>query len=102
MKEVNTLVKELVLYAEKNLYLQKDDEIYITNVLLHRLGVRYPSEEDVVEVRDIVSIMDDILSYAVENKLTTEKDKTLFETELLGIVSPLSIPERLTRVTFTP
>ena len=87
--EINTLIKELVLYSEKNLYLQKEDEIYVTNILLHRLGLRYPSEEEVAEVRDITSIMNDILDYAVKENLTTEKDKTLFETELLGMVSPL-------------
>lgn len=89
MTEPNTLVQELVLYAEKNLYLQKEDEVYITNLLLHRLDIPYPTEEEVTKVRDVVSIMDDILAYAIEKGLTTEKEKTLFETEILGMVSPL-------------
>ena len=89
MKEPNDLVQELVLYARKNLYLLPEDEIYTVNLLLHRLDIPYPTENEITEVRDVTSIMDDILAYAIEKGLTTEKDKTLFETELLGMVSPL-------------
>ena len=89
MTNPNILVQELVQYAEENLYLQKEDTVYITNLLIHRLDIPYPAEEPVANVRDVVSIMDDILAYAVEKGLTTVKDQTLFETEILGMVSPL-------------
>lgn len=89
MKEPNILVAELVLYAEKNLYLDSEDSIYLTNILLHRLAIPSPATVEVTDCRNINDIMADLLDYAVTKGLTTEKEKTLLETELIGLVSPL-------------
>lgn len=89
MKDRSSLVAELVLYAEKYLYLKKEDTTYITNLLLHRLNIPSPADETITECRTVTEIIEDILHYAVVDGLTTESEKTLLETELLGIVSPL-------------
>lgn len=89
MKEANELVAELILYAKNNLYLDREDSIYVTNLLLHRLGLRFPAEEKPTSARFVTEIMDDIVDYAVKAGITTEEEKTLFETEILGMVSPL-------------
>ena len=42
MKEVNEVIEELLFYGRKHLDLNELDEVYLRNLLLHRLNCSEP------------------------------------------------------------
>ena len=86
--KIANCVAELMLYAEKKLSLNPDDGVYVRNLLLAKLKVPEP-EEPAVTCRPIQTVLDEITDYAVRKKLTTEQEKLLFETKIMGILTPM-------------
>ncbi|MDR2091583.1 MAG: UDP-glucose--hexose-1-phosphate uridylyltransferase [Clostridiales bacterium] len=102
-------VEELIAYANENLYLKTDDNVYIRNMLLETLKLKEPAailcddkefrsafaaphSENGVSASEFQSgVLDVLLDYAAENGLcgNTMTEKILYETRLMGIVSPL-------------
>lgn len=81
-------ISELMLYAEEKLSLDADNKIYVKNLLLAELKVTEPYGE-VSSHRPIQQILDELTDYAVAEGLTNEQDKLLFETKIMGIVTPM-------------
>lgn len=86
---VNSAVKSLVHYAQKNNMIEKDDEIWAINSLCEALGL--DSFEDCeAEDKPLEEILDCMLNYAVENGLCEDSVvyRDLFDTKLMGILTP--------------
>ncbi|MDR1940188.1 MAG: UDP-glucose--hexose-1-phosphate uridylyltransferase [Clostridiales bacterium] len=89
--QIAAKVEELLAYANFNLYLKTEDNIYVRNLLLDALGVKEPAAQTESFGKLQSDILDPILEYAAENGLceNTYASKVLYETRLMGIVSPL-------------
>lgn len=86
---VKNCVEQLLKYSVDKLSLDKNDVIYVRNSLLDLLGLDSPSAEVSSYGEFQNDIIDPILSYAIENDLTNENEKILFETKLLGYCTPM-------------
>lgn len=86
---VNSAVKSLVHYAQKNNMIEKDDEIWAINSLCEALGLD-SFEECEAEDKPLEEILDCMLNYAVENGLCEDSVvyRDLFDTKLMGILTP--------------
>lgn len=80
-------VANLVDYAVKNLGMDDADVIYATNTLLDMLGLTEPSCAPVGEY-DFYTSLGALADFAVRKKLCDESDKTLFETRIMGALTP--------------
>lgn len=107
MKDISYKIDRLVLFAIKNMLLDKDDKIYATNRLIDVLGIKEykKTKEDLLEDFDKLSIEyileDIILWYEDENnyKFPNTESKDLFDTKIMGCVtmSPSSFRENYSR-----
>ncbi len=91
MIEQNTLklkLNQLVDYAKANISLRAEDESFVTNALLDMFSLGAPSQEHAAFEDFQTDVVDVIVNYAIENGMTKEEDRILFETKLLGIVTP--------------
>lgn len=86
---VNSAVKSLVHYAQKNNMIEKDDEIWAINSLCEALGLDN-FEDCEAEDKPLEEILDCMLNYAVENGLCEDSVvyRDLFDTKLMGILTP--------------
>jgi len=95
MNNINTLITELVKYGTENGLVDEADKVYVTNTLLETLGLSdYEEDTDALKAstRSIQSILDDILDYAKDNgicELDTVTQRDLFDTKLMGCITPL-------------
>ena len=95
MNNINTLITELVKYGTENGLVDEADKVYVTNTLLETLGLSdYEEDADALKAstRSIQSILDDILDYAKDNEiceLDTVTQRDLFDTKLMGCITPL-------------
>ncbi|MBR6218042.1 MAG: UDP-glucose--hexose-1-phosphate uridylyltransferase [Eubacterium sp.] len=95
MNNINTLITELVKYGTENGLVDEADKVYVTNTLLETLGLSdYEEDADALKssTRSIQSILDDILDYAKDNEiceLDTVTQRDLFDTKLMGCITPL-------------
>lgn len=95
MNNINTLITELVKYGTENGLVDEADKVYVTNTLLDTLGLSdYEEDADALKAstRSIQSILDDILDYAKDNEiceLDTVTQRDLFDTKLMGCITPL-------------
>lgn len=80
-------VNRLVDYAVKNLHLDSADVVYATNTLLDIMGLTEPSEEPAGEY-DFYTVLSALSEYAVRKKLCEESDRLLFETRIMGALTP--------------
>lgn len=81
-------VANLVKYAEQNLLNEKYDVVYAHNRLLAELKLTEPGVPDKKLPDFQTGIVDKIVDYAVENGLADEKARLLFETKILGLITP--------------
>lgn len=79
----------LVDYAKANLSLRQEDESFVTNALLDmfRLGAPATKAEKYKDFQ--TDIVDPIVDYAIENGMAKPEERILFETKLLGVVTPM-------------
>ena len=81
-------VAELVAYAEKYLELDGADAVYATNSLLDLLGLPEPADIRPEPSEDFYKPLDALVDYAVRKKLCAETDRLLFETRIMGLLTP--------------
>ena len=81
-------VANLVSYAEDKLGLNYYDAIYAHNRLLAELKLTEPAAADEILPDFQTGIIDKIVDYAVENGLADPKAKLLYETKIMGLVTP--------------
>lgn len=98
---VTTAIQELVNYGLTHHLINEDDKIYTTNRLLELLEIsEFVPDTSVPSNRELVCILDDILSYALEHKLIDDDTitlKDLFDTKVMGLITP---PPSYVRNTF--
>lgn len=90
-KRTNSIAKpvaNLVAYAQDKLGLNHYDAIYAHNRLLAELKISEPETADSPLPDFQTEIIDKIVDYAVENGLADQKAKLLYETKILGLVTP--------------
>ncbi len=85
---IGKLLANLVAYAQDNLHLSAFDAIYARNRLLAMFKLSEPSAPDAKIPPLQTGILDPIVAYAVENGLADESEKLLFETRVMGLVTP--------------
>ena len=88
---MNKLISELVAYGMKSGLVAAEDKVYVTNSLLELFGLLEYEEVEVTEERELVDILEDMLTYAheegiMEEDTTTMKD--LFDTKIMGLLTP--------------
>ncbi len=88
------LVEKLLKYAHAFLGLSGRDDIYMRNLLLREFKLDEPAKEvpdlsfiDSLDVPDV--IVEELEQFAVENGLTTDIEKNLYSTFIMGVLSPL-------------
>lgn len=83
-------IRELVLYGKQTGLVESADEIYVTNRLLELFEVmEYEESGDVEKIRPLQEILNDMLSYALENSILKEDTitaKDLFDTKIMGCI----------------
>ena len=84
-------VGNLVDYAVKNLHLDDADVVYATNTLLSLLGLTEPA--DAAKTYDFYTVLGELSAYAVKKGLCEESDRLLFETKIMGVLTP--VPSRV-------
>lgn len=86
--DIAVSINNLIEYAKSNLYLRYEDSIYAKNQLLALFNVTEPSETVSNKQIDIQAILDPIVKYAVKNDICMEEKALLFETMIMGLVTP--------------
>ena len=83
---ISTLIKSLVLYAEKEGLILKEDEIWATNRILEVLNLSSIDETAVAEEAELEDILKGILDYACENGLCENSVvyRDLFDTKIIS------------------
>lgn len=80
-------VEELIDYAKIKLALDDADVSYVRNALLSLLRLPNPSQEEVGKY-NFQQSLDALVSYAVKGGIVQAHDALLFETQLMGILTP--------------
>lgn len=81
-------LRQLVDYAKDNLSLRAEDEAFVTNSLLSTFSLGAPAQQSAPYGDFQSDIVDPIVEYAVQNGMAKDEVRLLFETKLLGIVTP--------------
>lgn len=91
---ISCTVEKLLKYAKYHLNMNELDEIYIRNVLLHKLKVNAPyageiDEKSIKELKVPDTLLDELRAYLKETHLVEEDKIELFLTEIMGDLTPL-------------
>ncbi len=84
-------IQELLVYAEKNGLIEKEDYIYSRNLLLDALHLEAWEDVSVDEHAALEDILRDICDYAFENGIIPDNGVTqrdLFDTRIMGLLTP--------------
>ncbi len=81
-------VNKLIDYALNNLYLHDYDVIFARNILLDMLNLDAPSDAPINGKYDIYEVLQSLCTTSVKRKIIKESDVALFETKLIGVVTP--------------
>ena len=90
---IDQLICELVTYGLQSGLVDPGDEIYVTNALLELLkknDYRPPKQSE--QPRELYLILEDIMQYAHEQEILPEDttvNKDLFDTKIMGLLTPL-------------
>ena len=91
--DINILIGELMAYGMENGLVAPADEVFVTNQLLSLFGLdEYEKKELPPQKQPVHEILDDMLAYAVEEKLLEDDTitaKDLFDTKIMGILTPM-------------
>ncbi|MEG1609412.1 MAG: galactose-1-phosphate uridylyltransferase, partial [Clostridia bacterium] len=87
--EIKTKINELIAYACDNLSLKSDDEYYVLNLLLDffHFNAPAPSIDNYGDFQ--TTIIDPIVDYAIEKGMIEKDEAMLFETKIMGMVTPM-------------
>lgn len=80
-------VRCLIDYASKCLYLDENDADYVSNLLLDLLRLDEPCDGP-VKSYEIYGVLSALSEYAVRKKIIEEHERPLFETKLMGLITP--------------
>ena len=80
-------VANLVDYAVRQLHMDDADTVYATNTLLDMLRLTEPSDAPVGKY-DFYSSLSALSEYAVMKGICREEDRLLFETRIMGALTP--------------
>lgn len=80
-------IEALLDYAQSNLFLDSDDVIYVRNALLNLLGLPEPSD-DIPNSYEFQKTLDELVDYAVKKGIAKIEESLLFETKIMGLLSP--------------
>ena len=85
---INKAVKSLVLYAEKEGLIEKEDEIFSINRILEALGLDSFEDCGVYDNKDLEALLAEILDFACENGPceTSTVYRDLFDTKIMGLL----------------
>lgn len=87
-EELKIKLSQLINYAKDKLSLRQEDASFVTNSLLDTFSLGSPAT-GVEGYGDFQSeIVDPIVDYAIQKGLAKEEERILFETKLLGLVTP--------------
>lgn len=90
---INQLILELVNYGIEKELVDPEDKIYVTNSLIDLFELNdYEEPETKADPRELHLILEDLLAYAVEHGILKEDtitQKDLFDTRIMGILTPL-------------
>lgn len=86
--QVAPLVRALVNYAQKEMFLSPLDAIYAENQLLDLFRLSAPAAAPAEDLNFQTEILDPLTAYAVETGLCKEEERLLFETRVMGLVTP--------------
>ena len=81
-------VEELIEYAKIKLSLDDADVCFVRNALLALLQISCPSEEKVGSY-NFQQSLDSLVGYAIKSGIIEEKSSLLFETQIMGILTPM-------------
>ncbi len=86
----DTVISELLCYAEKNGLLRREDRVYTANRLLEVLNLSEWTPKEVEKVRPLHEILEEILEYAEKEGLCEEgvTAHDLFDTKIMGLLMP--------------
>lgn len=87
--EILDLIEELLLFASQKLYLLEDDVVYKRNTLLELFCFEEPADKAAAAFRPIQEILDELVAYAIFKGYCKAEEKLLFETKIMGILTPL-------------
>ena len=92
-QKIDLYIAALADYAIKKGLLDPDDRIFAINRILDRLALHeYTEPEEKIEGLDLDAILAELLNYAEENGIIESGSivyRDLFDTELMGLVTPL-------------
>ena len=89
---ISELISELIQYGLDNGLIQEDDKVYTTNRLLEAFGVVEYEETETDTKRELVDILEDMMTYAYENGIMSDNtitEKDLFDTKIMGLITPM-------------
>ena len=90
---IKQLICELVNYGTENNLIEYADTVYVKNSLLELFNILdFQEPASVRPTRELHLILEDMLTYAVENgilKDDTITSKDLFDTKIMGKLTPL-------------
>ena len=89
---INTYITELVNYGISKGLIDELDRVYVTNRLIEFFGLdEYTAPEEVHAPRDLHLILEDMMAWAFSHdvmKSDTTAGKDLFDTKIMGILTP--------------
>ena len=86
--ELRVKVSELVAYARDHISMNAENRIYVTNILLDFFNLTYPAPIPEKYGDFQTEIIDPIVQHAVDTGRIKPEEALLFETKVLGIVTP--------------
>ena len=89
---INKLISELLDYATENLLIEKCDEIYAANRVMHLVGAESFEREDYVKHDSLEKLLGDLLDFANEKgKLTinTTTYRDILSADIMDIFTPI-------------
>ena len=87
-------IEKLLKYAKTHLDLSELDEIYVRNILMHKLKVSIPCKDEIKneEIKEMIvpdSLIDELRNYLKEEKIVEEDNIEHFITEIMGDLTPM-------------
>lgn len=91
---INKLIQELIEYGTQNGLVDSADKVFVTNQLLDLFQISDYQESDapISTVRELHLILEDMLDYAHEKGILEDDTitiKDLFDTKIMGLLTPL-------------
>ena len=88
MKTIAQRIEDLIVYAEKYLFLSIEDRAFARNQLLELFQVEPDLDYVGKEITPVEKITEPLIEYAINNGITEEGTEQRFETKILGLVTP--------------